>query len=135
MNHQEPNSKFQGNDRITKIRTFDLEERTQRFAVACRNFVLRLPRNIPNEEYSRQLIRASGSPAANYIEANEALGTKDFVHKMKICRKEAKEARLWLDLCIVGDNPELTRTRSALIQEATELIKIFNAIIRKCSDR
>lgn len=123
-------------DRITEPPKFDLEQRTRRFAVRCRNFVMRLPRNTANEEYGRQLIRASSSPAANYIEANEALGTKDFVHKLKICRKEAKEARLWLDLCVVGEaNVDLERERRVLIAEATELVKIFNAIVRKCADR
>jgi len=57
-----------------------------------------LPRIISNIEYGKQLIRSSGSQAANYIEANESLGRKDFMMKIRICRKEAKESRLWLKL-------------------------------------
>ena len=52
---------------------FDLESRTEEFAKNCRDFVKKLPKNIHNLEYSKQLIRASGSQAANYIEANEKL--------------------------------------------------------------
>src|SRR5439155_9028390 len=62
---------------------YDLEERTVVFAELSRAFVKRLPRTISNVEDARQFIRASGSIGANYIEANEALGKKDFVMKIK----------------------------------------------------
>jgi four helix bundle protein len=57
-----------------------------------------LPQNIANEEDIRQLVKASGSVGANYIEANESLSKKDFVLRIKISRKEAKESRYWLRL-------------------------------------
>src|SRR3990167_7353073 len=76
----------------------DLEERTFQFARRCRDWVKKLSRTISNIEYGKQLIRSSGSQAANYIEANEALSRKDFAHRIKICRKEAKESCLWLRL-------------------------------------
>ena len=81
---------------------FDLENRTYNFAKRCRNFVKELPRTISNIEYGKQLIRSSGSQAANYIEANECLSKKDFYHRIKICRKESKESRLWLRLCVIN---------------------------------
>ena len=56
----------------------DLEERTFRFAESVRAFVKQLPRTISNAEDVRQLVRASGSVAANWIEADEALSKKDF---------------------------------------------------------
>jgi four helix bundle protein len=59
-------------------RTFDLEERTFQFAKRVRLFVKQLPRTIGNIEDVKQLIRSSGSIGANYIEANESLGQKDF---------------------------------------------------------
>jgi len=90
--------------KIQNSKRYDLEERTFKFAQRCRDFTKGLPRTISNIEYVRQLIRSSGSQAANYIEANEALSKKDFVHRIKICRKEAKESRLWLRLCEVGNN-------------------------------
>jgi four helix bundle protein len=113
----------------------DLEERTYEFAANVRGFVRRLPRTICNYEDVRQLVRASGSVAANYIEADESLSDKDFINRLKICRKEAKESRLWLRLLDTGAEQELTHDRDALSQEAQELMLIFNAIIRKKGGR
>ncbi|PYJ33034.1 MAG: four helix bundle protein, partial [Verrucomicrobia bacterium] len=66
----------------------DLEDRTFRFAELVRGFVKQLPRTISNTEDVRQLVRSSGSVAANWIEADEALSRKDFLMRVKICRKE-----------------------------------------------
>ena len=108
---------------------FDLEDRTFAFAQACRALVKKLPKTIGNVEDARQLIRASGSVGANYIEANEALSKKDFVCRIKICRKESKESRYWLRLL---DAPAtLDSERNTLVQEGQELTNIFGAIIRK----
>jgi four helix bundle protein len=76
----------------------DLEDRTFQFADAVRHFVKHLPRTLANTEDVRQLVRASGSVAANWIEADEALSKKDFLMRAKIRRKEAKESRLFLRL-------------------------------------
>jgi four helix bundle protein len=110
---------------------YDLEERTYEFAREVRSFVKLLPRTLANIEDVKQLVRASGSVGANYIEANEALSKKDFVMRAKISRKEAKESRFFLRLVFVGDKDELEKTRSALVQEATELLNIFGSIVRK----
>ena len=80
----------------------DLEDRTFLFAQSVRAFVKQLPRTISNSEDVRQLVRASGSVAANWIEADEALSKKDFLMRAKICRKEAKESRLFLRLILPG---------------------------------
>jgi len=71
---------------------YDLEERTFRFAKNVRLFIKTLPKTIANIEDIKQVVRASGSIGSNYIEANEALSKKDFVMRIKICRKEAKES-------------------------------------------
>jgi four helix bundle protein len=110
---------------------YDLEERTFEFARDVRAFVRQLPHTVANIEDVKQLVRASGSVGANYIEANESLGKKDFAMKAKICRKEAKESRYFLRLVFADGNSVLDKTRSALIQEATELTSIFGAIVRK----
>ncbi len=102
-------------------RRFDLEARTYNFAVLVREYVALKKARLEQEDV-KQVIRSSGSVAANYIEANEALSKKDFVMRIKICRKEAKESILWLRLLKAPD---------ALINEATELMKIFGAIIEK----
>ncbi|MEI8344053.1 MAG: four helix bundle protein [Candidatus Moraniibacteriota bacterium] len=110
---------------------FDLEERTFQFARRVRIFVGRLHKNMANVEDGKQLIRSSGSVGANYIEANEALSKKDFVMRIKISRKEAKESIFWLRLIDVIENQELEKERIFLAQEATELMKIFGAILEK----
>ena len=110
---------------------YDLEDRTFRFAQRVRSFAKDLPNTLANREDSKQLIKSSGSTGANYIEANEALSKKDFVMRIKICRKEAKESGYWLRLLDTGDNDDLESQRAALIQEAKELTHIFGSIITK----
>jgi four helix bundle protein len=85
-------------------------------------------------EDGKQLIRSSGSVAANYIEANEALSKKDFVMRIKICRKEAKESSLWLRLLDLGEHTAVANKRDRLRQEARELTLIFSAIVSKTQE-
>jgi len=77
---------------------YDLEERTLNFTKGVINLTKGLPRTIANIEIIKQLVRSAGSVGANYIEANESLSKKDFIMRIKICRKEAKESRYWLRL-------------------------------------
>ena len=112
-------------------RRFDLEDRTYRYAQAVRTLVRQLPHTLANIEDAKQLLRASASVGANYIEANEARGKKDFVMRIKICRKEAKESGFFLRLLYLAADAELESSRVALVQEATELTSIFGAIVRK----
>ena len=118
-------------DREQKKLIYDLEERTFQFAKAVRIFVKALPRNISIIEDSRQLIRASGSVGANYREANEALSRKDFLMRIRISRREAKECAYWLRL--IRDTNEIERIDDLndLIREAEELTKILSAIALK----
>lgn len=109
---------------------YDLEDRTYLFAKEVRDLVRKILKDIPNTEDSKQLVRASGSVGANYIEANEALSKKDFVMRIKISRKEAKESRYWLRLLFLPDDG-LDTVRQNLTTEATELMNIFGAILRK----
>lgn len=110
---------------------YDLEERTFEFARRCRAFIKAAPFTISNKNDLYQLGKASGSVGANYIEANDAFSRKDYFFRVKVCRKEAKESRFWLRLIDLADDEALEVERSFLIQESTELMKIFGAIIRK----
>jgi len=114
----------------TNSKLYDLEETTYKFAQAVIMLTKELPRTTANIEISKQLIRASGSVGANYIEANEALGKKDFLLHIKISRKEAKESRYWLRLLDIEDEA-LDKERQTLTGEAQELMNIFGAILRK----
>ena len=116
---------------IQNSKQYDLEDRTLAFAKKVRAFVKKLPKTTANFEDGKQLIKASGSVGANYIEANEALSKKDFRLRIKICRKEAKESRYWLRLVDTQDSAELEQERKDLEQEATELMNIFGSILRK----
>jgi four helix bundle protein len=108
---------------------YDLEERTFNFAKEVIAFVNKLPKTLSNIEVSKQLVRSAGSVGANYIEANESLSKKDFIMRIKICRKEAKESQYWLKL--VGCSKEHEEKQRGLIQESLELTKIFGAILEK----
>ncbi len=112
-------------------KTYDLEERTLEFAKSVRLFVKQLPKSTANVEDGKQVIRSSGSVGANYIEANEALSKKDFIFRIKICRKEAKESRYWLRLIDTDNSKTLTGQCQKLAKESQELMNIFGAILHK----
>lgn len=115
-------------------KVYDLEERTFLFAKQTRSFVKKIEKNIWNKEDIKQVVRSSGSIAANYIEANEKLGNKDFLMKIRISKKECKENILWLRLfdieeCLYG------KERLELISEATEIKNILGAIYKKLNKK
>lgn len=110
---------------------YDLEDRTLNFAKQVRNFTKQLPRTVENIEDIKQLVRASGSQGANYIEANESLSKKDFLMRVKISRKEAKESVFFLQLVNVNDIKDLEIEREKLIKEGMEITKILGSIIVK----
>ena len=117
---------------MTKNNTYDLEERTYIFAKECRLLIKKLPKTLSNVEDGKQLIRSSGSTGANYIEANENLRTRDFLMRLKIARKEAKESHYWLRLIGELNRPD-GKQISKLKNEALEIKKILSAIINKSS--
>lgn len=116
---------------IPNHKPYDLEERTFQFAKAVRLYIKTLPKTTANIEDSKQLVRSSGSIGANYREANESLSKKDFLMRVKISRKEAKESAYWLRS--VHEINEFKNNKDVLnlIQEANELKKILSAIIEK----
>lgn len=115
-------------------RVYDLEERTFLFAKNVRDFVKNLDKSIWNKEDIKQVTRSSGSVAANYIEANEKLGEKDFLMRIRICKKEIKETVLWLRLFDI-EVEELEKNRLSLIQEANELKNIFGDIYKNSMNK
>ncbi len=127
-------TKIQNPKRLSSLQAkpiYDLEERTYQFAKDVRFFVKTLPKTIANIEDGKQVIKASGSVGANYIEANESLSKKDFKMRIKICRKEAKESAYWLRLINETNNLKNSDDAKKLMQEAGELKKIFSSILEK----
>ena len=115
----------------TRDGRYDLEDRTFEFARRVRQLVRQLPRTVSNAEDVKQVVRSSGSVGANYIESNEALSKKDFRRRIRISRMESKETRFWLRLLDTQDASALNTERDALIQESTELTRIFSTILQK----
>ena len=90
-----------------------------------------MKKTLSNIEDCKQLIRSSGSVGSNYIEANEALGKKDFIMHIKICRKEAEESQYWSQLIGSEGSSEIEAEKGILIREAKELTSIFGSIVQK----
>ncbi len=112
------------------MKKYDLEDRTLEFAKRVIGFCRKLPKTVIDGDMGRQLSRSATSVGANYIEANESLGKKDFLMRIKICRKEAKESGYQLKLTDV-ENPDLVNEQSELLKESVELTKIFGAIVTR----
>ena len=110
---------------------YDLEERTFLFAKDVRSVLKELKKDFYNQDDIKQLIRSSGSVGANYIEANESLSKKDFLHRVKISGKEAKESVYWIRLLLSFSVDEEKQGLEVLYQEAIELKKILSSIIDK----
>lgn len=119
---------------------FDSEafyERLLVFGQRGQRLVNELPKTDYNREYGGQLIRSSASPGANYIEALEAAGRKDFVYRLKICRKETRESIHWLRLIQEANSPlkEVYNEAIRLIGEGREIVKILTASILTCEKK
>lgn len=112
---------------MTQIK-YDLEERTAKFAEAIVKFCRTIPENSITKVLILQLVRAATSIGANYCEADDAESKKDFIHKIGVCKKEARETKYWLRL-IANAMPETREEVKKLWIEAKELNLIFNAIV------
>ena len=115
-------------------RVYDLEERTAKFGERVIDFTKTLPRNEITRPIMTQLIKSATSIGANYCEADDAESSKDFVHKIGICRKESRESKHWLRM-IATACPELVGQSRVLWSEAKELNLIFNSIARKIKSK
>lgn len=115
------------NDKISKKRKYDLEERTAKFGENIIRFAKKIPRNSITISLITQLVKAGTSVGANYCEADDAESGKDFKHKIGIAKKEARETKHWLRMIAVTC-PDLKEEARKLWQEAKELHLIFNSI-------
>ncbi len=106
---------------------FDIQERTFEFAVRVARLVNQLPRTVAGFEIGKQVVRSGTSVGANVEEADAAESKRDFIHKMSIAHKEARETRYWLRVIrsALLDEGEI----QALIQESDELVRILYAIV------
>jgi len=98
-------------------RVFDLEKRTSEYARAVIRMCKELPRNPMNDRLVGQVVGSAGSVGANYREANDSLGKKDFLQRIKISRREANSGK--------------EKDIQTLMKETEELKKILSTIISK----
>jgi len=111
---------------------FDLEERTKYFFGKVIDLCKKIPVNPITKRQIEQLVASSGSIGANWREASECESKKDFSHKVKISRKEAKECQLWL-YGLRKSTFGFEKEFDSLIAEAKEFVYIFTSIINKTS--
>jgi four helix bundle protein len=105
----------------------NIQDRTFHFGVRVIKLVDRLPRRMGTEVVARQLARSGTSIGANLREADGAESHDDFVHKVKVARKEALESHFWLKLIhetVAQNDSEVI----ALLDEVEQLGKILYAI-------
>lgn len=79
---------------------------------------------------SQQLLKSGTSIGANVEESQSAQSTADFVHKLEIALKEARETKYWLRLLIATELISEDRLLP-MLGEINELIKIIAAIVVK----
>ena len=108
-------------------RKYDLEERTATFSEKIIDLCKKAPKNIVTIPILDQLIRAGTSMGANYYEANGASSKKDFMNKIYLCKKEAKETKYWLRL-LAKAAEIIAEDCRILWKEAHELTLIFSKI-------
>ncbi|MCX8067862.1 MAG: four helix bundle protein [Anaerolineae bacterium] len=105
----------------------EIQDRAFQFAVRVVKLANRLPRTVAGIEVGRQLVRAATSVGANLEEADAAESKADFVHKVGIAHKEAREARYWLRIVRASllDDEEVV----SLLRESEELVRVLNTIV------
>lgn len=110
------------------VKSYDLEARTTIFARNVIKLCRTLGINPLNSRLINQVVGSAGSIGANYREANDALGKKDFIQRLKIARREAKETQHWLE-CLAEASPAIAVDIGILLNEAAELKNILSSII------
>ncbi len=108
---------------------YDLKERTFKFAQRILDIAEKLPKNSRCDITCTQLAKAGTSIGANVEEADGTISKKDFVNKMVIARKEAKETRYWLRL--IANRYIKEEEIRVDLNESQEIINILSSIINK----
>jgi four helix bundle protein len=101
-----------------------LDERLLEFGARCVRLGTGLGKSAPGRVVASQLLRSATSCGANYEEACGAESKADFIHKMQVVLKEARESRYWLRLISHAQLVPAQRVAS-LTQEAEALARII----------
>ena len=107
-----------------------MEERLLEFAAAVIDLSEKLPNTRAGNHLAGQFLRAGTSPYGNHGEAQAPESAEDFIHKMKICLKELREALRWARLIDrkqwLGGDGQL----AFVLRESEELVRIFKASVQ-----
>ena len=114
-------------------RPYDIYARVFRFAVGVIRFVRTFPNTVDGRAIGGQLIRAGTGIGSNMEEADAAESRADFVHKVRIACKEARESRYWLRVCLAVDMGD-RRQGEPLYRESDELLRILSGIARNAKN-
>ena len=110
-----------------------IQERTLDFGVMIIRLANNMPKAVGGSVLAKQLIRSGTSIGANMEEADQAASKADFVNRVAIAGREARETRYWLYLIkkagLIHDQSHL-KGLEELIQESHEIVLIISAIIR-----
>ena len=129
--YQTPSKSQLPNSKEEKI--YDIRERVFSFAQRILEIAEKLPQNRVCDVLRAQLVKSGTSIGANVEEADGAITKRDFINKITIARKEAKETKYWLKL-IAGKYIK-TELLEKDIQEVQEITNILSAIINKTKGR
>ena len=116
------------------IKKYDLEERTIKFGENSIEILKKVPKNEITRPIITQLAKCTTSVGANYCEADDAESSKDFCHKIGICKKESRESKYFFRI-LAKALPELRDEIVVLWKEAQELNLIFNSIYKKVREK
>ncbi len=110
-------------------KTEELLKRTFRFSVDTLKFLNTIPNSTVNKVIVYQLAKSGSSVGANYEEAQAAESKDDFIHKIGIVSKEARESKFWLRVLIELLKEENQQKQiKILLEESEQLCKIFTSI-------
>ena len=99
---------------------------------AYSNRIIRLYKYLTDEKkefiMSKQLLRSGTSIGANIVESQSAQSSADFIHKLEIALKEAKETHYWLEKLFAGEYINDIGYQS-MSNDNIEIIKLLTSII------
>ena len=104
-----------------------IADKTFSFALKIISLYKELSSNKKEYVLSKQILRSGTSIGANVSEATEAQSKADFVHKLSIALKEARETEYWIRLLI---GAEYISPATPLKEDINEIIRILTAIIK-----
>lgn len=112
----------------------NIQQKSYAFALDIVNFIRLLPKDVVGYAFAKQLIRSGTSIGANVEEAQGASSKKDFINKINIAKKEARETKYWLRLIL--DSGIVAKNKAVeLLDKCSSLINILTAIVKTAESK